>query len=504
MCNQIARMKTACTVFSFSSLQTSLIALTLSISSVSNVWANEDQAHVVTDDIEFSCAQTADNTAIRCAYRLVEPDLTNRISASLGDTELPIKDISTYPFENSTTSMLFLLDTSLIPEQDVLSSIQNDVTAYAQQALPHQSIGLASFDSTLSILQPVGSDPIEVINSISTITSTEQPTELYRNTLDAINLLVSSQADRKALFLFSAGESNDQAVYHSDVVKAAVEANVKINTIAYPASGDSALKHLKDLANETAGLYVEASRDGFELPESVLLDPFASIENGGVLTIDLSPALASNLQGLQIAALVFETTSKRITVKLPLELSSSPDNAQASFKKADLESSQVLAPTQTATENANEATQALTGARSVLEQYWLIIPAALVFFAAAGLAYITFRPRQSSTRKDTDEKDDQPLGYFIPLSDETTQHPILNTPFKIGRSRQNDMFLEHSSVSREHAEFKRNRDGSYTITDLDSLNGVYLNNSKVSTGLVMDGDQIDIGDVRLKFVTTLD
>lgn len=464
-----------------------------------------DQAHVVTEDIEFSCSQTTDNTAISCAYRLVEPDLTNRISASLGDTELPIRDINTYPFETSTTSILFLMDTSASENGNVLSAMKDHVTAFAQQALPHQSIGLATYDSTLDVIHGIGTDPEDIIHSIAGISETDQPTELYRNTLDALNLLVSTQADRKALFLFSTGESQDQAIYHSDVIKAANAANIKINTIAYPANADTASQHLKELAKDTAGLYLRTSHDGFELPESILLDPYAVIDNGGVLTIDLSPALATELQGLQIAMLVFETTSKRITVKLPLELSTLDNSTQAQFKKADLASSQKL-KTEDQSKTPVGATQPSPGSvnqlSSILDQYWLILPAAFLFFAAAGLFYM-FIKRGKTTA--TDEKEDEgPIGYLILLSDDSIKYAINSSPWKIGRTRQNDIFLEHSSVSREHAEFKRNRDGSYTIVDLDSLNGVYLNNNKISTGLVMDGDHIDVGDIKLKFVTQLD
>ncbi|MGH8659712.1 MAG: FHA domain-containing protein [Gammaproteobacteria bacterium] len=38
------------------------------------------------------------------------------------------------------------------------------------------------------------------------------------------------------------------------------------------------------------------------------------------------------------------------------------------------------------------------------------------------------------------------------------------------------------------------------MTDLNSLNGLYVNNIKVLTTVLHDGDRVDIGDIRLRFV----
>lgn len=479
-----------------------------------------DHARVTTPDIEFSCDQTEDSLAIRCDYRLITPDLTNKISATLNATELPIRDIHTYPFEDSTSSILFMLDTSASDELDILSHIKEQATAFAQQALLYQQIGLATFDASLNILQPLGTEPEAIINSIGNIVETRQPTELYRNILDGLKLLKTSQADRKALYIFSTGESADQAIYHSDVVSAAQAENIKIISIGFPDPRQSvnSLQNLKLLSKDTAGFFVSASEDGYELPEAILSDPFSVIDNGGVLTIDLTPALAGDLQGLQIAMLVFETSNKRITVKLPLELSPT-DSKAAEFKGG------TLAQFQSDPDPANEGTTASGNTtasgrdpeQSILSKtdpvqdrtsglltgLWIILAIVLLLFVVSALVYFKLRHRKPKA-KAGQAQTDKHLGWLVTLNDESITYPIESSPWKIGRTRQNNLFFEHSSVSRNHAEIRRNRDGSLTVVDLDSLNGVYVNNNKVSTGLIKDGDRIDIGDIRLKYVTRLD
>lgn len=45
--------------------------------------------------------------------------------------------------------------------------------------------------------------------------------------------------------------------------------------------------------------------------------------------------------------------------------------------------------------------------------------------------------------------------------------------FKIGRSRRNDVVIDHGSVSREHAELIATDTGRYHLTDCGSANGTY-------------------------------
>jgi pSer/pThr/pTyr-binding forkhead associated (FHA) protein len=61
----------------------------------------------------------------------------------------------------------------------------------------------------------------------------------------------------------------------------------------------------------------------------------------------------------------------------------------------------------------------------------------------------------------------------------------------------NDICINDPSVSRQHAHIKKREEG-YTIYDLKSLNGILLNGKKVTKGLLKDGDEIRLGDVRVE------
>jgi ABC transport system ATP-binding/permease protein len=71
----------------------------------------------------------------------------------------------------------------------------------------------------------------------------------------------------------------------------------------------------------------------------------------------------------------------------------------------------------------------------------------------------------------------------------------------IGRVDENDVVINHRSISRNHAKIVREQDtGRYTISDLQSSNGVRVNGEEYGKVELRRGDVIDLGHVRLRFV----
>ncbi len=69
----------------------------------------------------------------------------------------------------------------------------------------------------------------------------------------------------------------------------------------------------------------------------------------------------------------------------------------------------------------------------------------------------------------------------------------------IGRTGENDIVLNHKSISRHHAKIVR--DGErYTVVDLQSANGVRVNGEEYDRIELGPGDVIELGHLRLRFV----
>ena len=77
--------------------------------------------------------------------------------------------------------------------------------------------------------------------------------------------------------------------------------------------------------------------------------------------------------------------------------------------------------------------------------------------------------------------------------------PLVGERVEIGRSPDADVFLDDVTVSRSHACVLRAHDG-YTIEDLGSLNGTYVNRRRVERARLEDGDEVQIGKYRLTFL----
>lgn len=69
-----------------------------------------------------------------------------------------------------------------------------------------------------------------------------------------------------------------------------------------------------------------------------------------------------------------------------------------------------------------------------------------------------------------------------------------------GRHPRSDIYLDDITVSRLHAEFRCDN-GEFHIVDTHSLNGTYLNHQPVDCATLANGDEIQIGNYRLVFLT---
>ncbi len=80
-------------------------------------------------------------------------------------------------------------------------------------------------------------------------------------------------------------------------------------------------------------------------------------------------------------------------------------------------------------------------------------------------------------------------------------HDIGDRVVTVGRSPQSDIVLDDVTVSRRHAEIERGERG-FRIRDVGSLNGTYVNRVRVDAVDLRNGDEIQIGKYRFKFVFT--
>ncbi len=65
----------------------------------------------------------------------------------------------------------------------------------------------------------------------------------------------------------------------------------------------------------------------------------------------------------------------------------------------------------------------------------------------------------------------------------------------IGRGSDADITITHPSISRHHCRVVRRPDGSVVIVDLDSANGLAINNGPVKAAQLLQGDLLRLGQL---------
>lgn len=70
----------------------------------------------------------------------------------------------------------------------------------------------------------------------------------------------------------------------------------------------------------------------------------------------------------------------------------------------------------------------------------------------------------------------------------------------LGRALENDIILLDIASSRKHAQLIRHAEG-FTLLDLQSANGIYINQRRISEEEIYDGDIIEIGETQVRFDT---
>lgn len=76
---------------------------------------------------------------------------------------------------------------------------------------------------------------------------------------------------------------------------------------------------------------------------------------------------------------------------------------------------------------------------------------------------------------------------------------LSGTPTRLGRHPDSDVSLDDISVSRRHAEIER-QGVEYVLRDVGSLNGTYVNQRRVDSVVLQQGDEILVGRFRLLFI----
>ena len=84
------------------------------------------------------------------------------------------------------------------------------------------------------------------------------------------------------------------------------------------------------------------------------------------------------------------------------------------------------------------------------------------------------------------------------------EFPCVRTELRIGRTDDNDIAIDHRSLSRTHCKLVREDTGEWKIIDLQSANGLMVNGEPYAQVTLRIGDVLELGHLKMKFVAAGD
>lgn len=456
---------------------------------------------------------------VRFKYRIWPYAAVTDTKVEANGQPLAADDFRAVPYSSNPlneTALLILVDTSVgssrQPRTSAIEATKMTIAQIVNATQPRTLVGLYTFANDLTELAPVGSTPDLIKKKLMTMRADGLGTRLYRRSMDAIEKLAAVSAQRKALLIFSDGKDEDSGYNKADLQAAAEKAGVIVMALGCPETEQDvpALGALEALAQQTKGLYAQLPVTPSARPQVLATFPVSvlqSLDGGGDVAASLKnvpPGAAINVKVTTSAGQVLE---KSFQLAAPPAPSPTP-GAQAS-----------PAPT--------PAPPPLTfwekiGAFLMAPEHrvWVILGGIALLLVGIGLLVLLLKlfksspppppppmpvmPMDESTFSDATTllgfgPQGAALAYLVVQDANATKMPLSKTATRIGRRSDNDLVFSNTSISGHHAEIHMSRDGAFSITDLNSGNGVFVNGERVHQSGLRDGDIIELGEVRFRF-----
>jgi pSer/pThr/pTyr-binding forkhead associated (FHA) protein/tetratricopeptide (TPR) repeat protein len=97
-------------------------------------------------------------------------------------------------------------------------------------------------------------------------------------------------------------------------------------------------------------------------------------------------------------------------------------------------------------------------------------------------------------------EDEAPRLVVVSAELKGQEFACIRTEMRIGRTDDNDIVIDHRSLSRTHAKIVREDNGEWRIMDMQSANGMKINGESYAQASLSSGDIVELGHVKLKFV----
>jgi hypothetical protein len=420
------------------------------------------------------------------------------------------------------SSVLAVIDRGDRRRQRVVSLASGDAARLieaARVAGPNNRFGVGQLADRYETLVPIGASRDEVARATTGMRADGAIGDSGRLLIDALRQLTLAQSERLVLLLASDGKPEDRAYGRDDVVKALRDAKVVAVTVAFrerPDAPGPEIAALRRLAEDTGGLFFDVGSQSGRLEDAAVTRFAQFVGSGGTATFPLNRV---DPRGRYLLTLEFEN-GRAVTgaffadVPAGSGAPASPPPAapapRAAPGPATVTNTPAGTPPPAAGARPQPGSTELPGLmdRSGLDNLadwfsaeWRQRPTLVIglpagaLLIAAGVAWLAVRRKRR-----------KPILAWLELADQNrTRVPVKATAVRIGRHSENDIRFENRSVHRYHAILTRDlASGRFVISDvskdLEHSNGVLVNGEMSLKSVLADGDTVELGEVKFRFL----
>lgn len=498
---------------------------------------------------------------VRFDYKLTPHEEVKAVTVKADGVELFPKLVSFASDAETRTAVLFLIDTSNPRRKAEVEQAQKLVINTLSKAdAARHNIGIYPFHGQLDeAFAPMGTPLSELKEKAKGIKANGINTILYGSVLKAIAILGQTDANRKAIVIISDWKSEDNVMDTKEFVTAAVkgmkDGKIICHSVVLAEEDQSELDTAEKLSEVTGGTFTRVSKKKLELPDSFSENLLGHLENGGSAVVDMSGREQAKKVVLEVATQGGKTYSYEYDREAKIEKDVTPADPTDPKKdpKKDPKAEPQTDPDKTPGDEPGDAPG--SDSEDVVDEeggslfglpIWAVLGGIAV--AIVGLIVLVFILTRSKEDDVFDETyvtqapdgdqtvvmgSDEAAAFVPPLPEypenfdfgngtatcrtlpapgedviaslqfgdggSRGSYPISKTAVRIGRGSDNDLSLNNDSVSRHHAEILCKRDGTFSISDLDSGNGVLVNGVEINQSAILPGDMIEVGEVRFTF-----
>lgn len=421
------------------------------------------------------------------------------------DDSGPVKKFTAIPYSwvRNQSAFYFIVQTSSVNSEQ-LSRMYDFLSRMAYPG-GKQKMGFATAGASFEEKAPLGSSRLRIDNSMRAVRSISPKTDgksvILSSIETAIDKLESEEAERRAVVIISDADPSTDGVSESKIVDLAKKSHVALYFVTFGKNSNRPSGLLKSLARDTKG----GTHDVSDLSGEKLLE-FASelsnhLENGYIVSFNARGLPQSST--IKISANVDgdgRTSAEPITVDRQTE-DSWLDSGQ-SFVKDNL--------------------YMLLAALGLGVGGILVLRSIGARKRRSQLDHVRVAPKAAVAVEDEaedeyEDEDDEfagedrlldmtstgahakPKAWLELIGTGGDRVPLYSGNLQVGRSKDSDIRLTNSSVHRQHAMIQMDADGSFSIHDLGTANGIFVNGIRCNQRTLVDGDLIELGEVKLRF-----